>query len=229
MNDLINCDNSFDKNGYWTEAIHKDYIDYDLFESNKAVKLFDHNGYDLCPVELEYLKVNESIHKLIKHRNEKHFSMQSHWYIQSENKLSGYVLNHSMILQRYGYAGEALEQLKKLSQRNPLLQKVINITPKWGIDFSLDYVYNFDSKQNYAPECFEIFHYEHDSFDYKTAEKMKYKLETVIETTDFDKVAKDLIEKKKEWMNLEFFEQSAWKCSYFGVPNERFKMVVWQS
>jgi hypothetical protein len=47
--------------------------------------------------------------------------------------------------------------------------------------------------------------------------------------TDFDSIVRDLLLKKKEWINLEYFEQSAWKCKYFGVPNERFKMVIWQT
>jgi hypothetical protein len=50
----------------------------------------------------------------------------------------------------------------------------------------------------------------------------------MIHTTDFDTAAMDLKARKKDWINLEFFEQSNWKCNYFGVPNERFKMVIWQ-
>jgi hypothetical protein len=233
-NDLIRNQAKFNPNGYWTTPIPESDIDYDMIESNHCVSLFDQNGYDLTPIEQVYARYNMPICdsyydenlKVIVHRNTNHLSLQTPWYTQSFKK-EGYVLNHSFILQRFGYQGEALEQLLNFAQRNPLLYKVINITPKWGIDFSLDYVKG--PKGFEGPECFELFHYEYDSFDYKTIEEMKYRLEGVIETTNFNEVAEDLIQRKSEWINLEFFEQSAWKCRYFNIPNERFKMVTWQN
>lgn len=219
MNDLICLECSFDSQGYWNSPIPGPELDYDLMESNRCVHLFDHNGYDLCPLELEYSKYNSSF-PLVMHRNEKHYSLQKPWFTQGE-KLSGYVLNHSMILERKGYSGKALEQLLKLAKRNPLIYKVINIQPKWGCDFSLDYV-NADKG-----EVFEILHHEYDGFNVESAETMKKKLEDVIFKTNFEEVSLDLIRRKNEWMNLEFFAQSDWKCKYFGVPSERFKLVTW--
>ena len=52
--------------------------------------------------------------------------------------------------------------------------------------------------------------------------------EELIKKQDFDFVIQDLIKRKDEWFNLEFFDQSDWKCNYFGVPSERYKMVIWQ-
>lgn len=43
---------------------------------------------------------------------------------------------------------------------------------------------------------------------------------------NFDEISRNLIANKEEWINLEFFEQSDWKCKYFGVQPERFKMVI---
>lgn len=219
MNDLSCISSKFELNGYWSNSIPEENLDFDFLESNRCVNLFDHNGYDLCPLELEYLKYNSSF-PLVMHRNEKHYSLQKPWFTQKE-KLSGYVLNHSMILERKGYTGPALEQLQKLAKRNPLIYKVIKIQPKWGCDFSLDYV---DEK---SEEVFEIFHHEYDGFDVETAQTMKNKLEKIIQGTNFDEVSLDFIKRKNEWMNLEFFAQSEWKCKYFGVPNERFKLVTW--
>ena len=30
-----------------------------------------------------------------------------------------------------------------------------------------------------------------------------------------------------EWIGLDFQAQSAWKCDYFGIEHERFKLVAW--
>jgi hypothetical protein len=215
MNDLQISHTIFNPNGFWSKPIQN--VDLSWIKSQGPTYLFDQNGYDLCPLEQLYAKENDV--PLVVHRSEKHLTLQQPWFSQEE-KLSGCVLNHSMIFERKGYTGTALQQLDEWIKLNPLIQKVKHIEPKWGIDFSLDYV---DEK-----ECFEVLHFEYDGFSVQEVLDVKQMFENKINKLDFDKVVKDLIDKKEEWINLEFFEQSEWKCKYFGIPNERFKMVVWQ-
>jgi len=221
MNDLICLYHKFNPTPFWENPLHHTVIDenWEFLQSPDCVHLFDQNGYDLTPLEMMYAQFNaESFPRM--HRNEHHYSIQKPWFYQPP-KRCGYVINHALIFERKGYDGKALEQLMEMANHNPLIYKVIQIQPKWGIDLSIDYVDEEGS-------CFELLHYEHDSFNMEDAIESQKRVEELVRYTDFDAVAADLKSRRNEWMNLEFFEQSEWKCRYFGLPNERFKMVAWQ-
>jgi hypothetical protein len=224
FNDLHWCPNTFESFEYWTKAIPDEVVNqyWDWLISPAPLRLFDQNGYDLSPMEQMYAIYNVKESNLPQtHRHDQHISLQKDWFTQKP-KLSGCVLNHALLFERKGYAGEARAQLEFLSQYNPLFHKLLSIQPKWGIDFSLDYV-------DHQGECFEVLHYEHDQFDYPTILTIKKCIEDKILSTPFDEVAQDLIQRKEESMHLEFFDQSDWKCRYFDIPKERFKMVLWQT
>jgi hypothetical protein len=215
-NDLILNDSIFDLEPVWSNPIPD--LDEKFIKSTACVRNFDQNGYDLTPLEQLFAKYNCSI-DLTAYRGVRVFVYKS-WFLQAD-KLSGYVLNHSMLLERKGYGGEARKQLEDWVRMNPHLYKLLNYKTKWGIDLSIDWV-------DVEGDCFEVFHYEYDSFVSDKILQMKQTVEDKIMNMNLDEISLDLKKRKNEWFNLEFFDQSAWKTNYFQLEPERFKMVGWQ-
>jgi hypothetical protein len=149
-----------------------------------------------------------------------HIALKSEWFTQP-SKTHGAVINHALLFERKGYTGAALAQLHAWAQKIPLLYKVIRLRPKWGLDFSMDWA---DDSGN----VFEVFHYEFDSFDYSEIQDIKLQLDEKLLHTDWNAAAQELLRRKSEWHHLGFFEQSDYKCAFFGLPSERFKMVAWE-
>jgi hypothetical protein len=205
-------DNLLDPNGHWDKPIEKL-----LYQPTvEDLDLFDQNGYDLTPLERHYAYSNRAKPK--RHRDHIH-ALKWDWFTQF-NKIEGAVLNHSLLFERKAYAGAALEELQLWARTLPLVNKIIALRPKWGLDFSMDYV---DREGN----AFEVLHWEYDSFNYEEVTALKLQIEPKLAAIDWDEAALDILKYKDQWHHLDFFEQSAWKCSYFGIPNERFKMVAW--
>ena len=220
---LVHAKFEFDSNGYWSNPIDTRKVPI----SHTMIALFDQNGYDLTELEKHYATVNDT--QYFSHRTHR-FSIKKPWYHQIPEALQGPVINHCYLFERKGYSGAALQQLQSWATgtetipSNPLFYKIIGIRPKWGIDFSMDYVGKDGKGNNIA--C-ELFHYEYDCFSYTEAETARKTLESVIESTDWNKAAEELLARKTEWESLSFFEQSNWKCKFFGLPSEQFKMVTW--
>ena len=213
MLSVVLTDNQFDANGYWTNPVEK--IVY--LPTAEDVALFDQNGYDLTDLEKHYAYSNWNKPK--KHR-EHRMALKQPWFTQ-EHTIEGAVINLSLLFERKGYAGAALEELQHWARALPLINKVIAIRPKWGLDFSMDYV-------DRAGNAFEVLHWEWDSFDYEEIQAVKLEIEPVLKAIDWQDAAQNILAKKAQWHDLDFFAQSAWKCHYFGVPEERFKMVAWR-
>lgn len=198
---------------YWIHPIQ----DTEYYPSVNDVSLFDVNGYDLCGLEQEYAKVNMPA---IEHRYKQ--AIKKDWIKDIDKSISGCHINHALLFERKGYSGPALDQLSLWAKDLPLINKLIFINPKWGIDLSIDYV---DDNGN----VFEVFHYEWDSFDYSKVLRTKEKIEYLALNTKWDSVAAELIKRKDEWSSLPFFEQSNWKCKFYGIEPENFKEIIWSS
>lgn len=211
MQDISLTTNQFNTNGYWEIPLNN--VTPVVYQTHE---LFDQSGYDLCYVEQLYAGVNmrhTENHKL--HR----VALRERWMNQ-ESKKEGAVLNHSLLFERKGYSGDALDQLKRWAKEQPVFYKLINIKPKWGMDFSMDY---YDRKGN----TFEVLHWEYDGFDYNEINDKKLEVEQRLVDIDWDDAAKEMLKRKDEWYSLDFFAQSDYKCNYFGIGSERWKMVVW--
>jgi|TARA_B110000908_G_C10229159_1_gene439641 hypothetical protein len=204
--------NTLHRNAYFLDPTEN----VDVLKDLNCVDLFDQNGYHLTKAEQTYLPYNG--YNLIERRHED--CMRYDWL--TWDKREGAHINHSDLFERKGFYSVALEQLKAIAEDfNPMLHKLIKMKPKWGIDISIDYV---------SPEAvFEVFHYEWDSFDYDQVLEKKLEIEQFVLNQDWDEVAKTLWKKKKDWYNLDFFEQTQWRTNYFGLSPEKFKNVIWES
>jgi hypothetical protein len=205
--------NKFDSTARWHLPVAK----HVYLPTAEDVDLFDQNGYDLTELEKHFASSNMA--GLDSHRCHR-TALKQPWFTQ-DYFVEGPHLNHSLLFERKGYEGPALDQLLFWAKQQPLVHKVIAIRPKWGLDFSLDYV---DCKGN----VFEILHWEWDSFDYNEIQQVKQQAEEILTAIDWVDAGQQLLKRKDEWHYLGFFEQSDWKCNYFGIVPERFKMVAWE-
>ena len=137
-----------------------------------------------------------------------HVAPVQEWFTDTEYSERFLVLDHCMLLTRYALADEAREQVERAVQNRPILNKLLGIKPKWGIDFSLDYI-DHDI-------VMEVIHIEQDFDNIEEAIDAKERLEQIIENTDWYDGAASLWRKKDEWMNLSSDDHSDYKAQYFG-------------
>lgn len=212
MKQIQLSNSTFDSNGYWCNAIS----DKSLFHSELCVNLFDQNGYHLTPIEQAYADVNG--YPIVVRRHET--VIRKPW-LTLNNVFTGAHINHSDLFERKGYDGDALDQLKLHVSANNLLWKIIKMKPKWGIDISIDYT---DESGN----VFEVFHYEWDSFEYEPIAQKKQEIENFVLSQDWDYHAKEVLRRRDEWFDLDFFGQSKWRTDFYNLSPEKFKHIIWK-
>jgi hypothetical protein len=213
MSSVALTNNVLNPNGYWDKPVAK----LVFIPTASDLDLFDQNGYDLTELEKHFASSN--IAGADSHRCHR-TALKQPWFTQGVT-VEGAHLNHSLLFERKGYSGAALEQLKHWANKLPLVNKVIALRPKWGLDFSMDYV---DRQGN----TFEILHWEYDGFDYDEIDTVRRIIEPVLQDIDWQDAGQQILAHKEQWHHLDFFAQSNWKCDYFGIPREQFKMVAWK-
>ena len=205
-------ENKLRREAYFLDATD----DVQVLKDPNCVDLFDQNGYHLTKAEQVFLLRNG--YEPITRRHED--CLRHDWI--TWDKRDGAHINHCDLFERKGFKSNALEQLYYVAQEhNPMLWKLVKMKPKWGIDISIDYVSE--------DAVFEVFHYEWDAFDYNEVIEKKEEIEQFVTKQDWDDIAITLWNKKNEWIDLDFFEQTKWRTDFFGLSPEKFKNVIWVS
>jgi hypothetical protein len=212
MNDLELITHQLNSVAHYTTTIA-----FDGTPGREYVDLFDQSGYDLSELEKLYAAANgQAFHP---HRENRH-AIRTTWLESPPEKMEGAVLNHALLLERKGFRGAALEQLETWAQVNPLLYKLVKYRPKWGLDFSMDYA---DRNGN----VIEVLHFEYDGFDFDEIQARVDRYTDRFLAIDWDFGGRRVLARIDDWIHLGFHEQSDWKCDYFGIEHERFKLVAW--
>jgi hypothetical protein len=197
---LVNLQPTFTNTPYLTNP-----IDQQLVEQLR-LDHFDKDGYEVptplerCFYEAQGVDLNCEI--------QYHIAPVQEWFKDTEYSESGLVLDHCMLLKRYSIQGAARHQLELAAEDRPILNKLLGIKPKYGIDFSLDYITH--------DICMEVIHIEQDFDNIEDANTAKERLEHIIETTDWQAGAEELLARKAEWEHLSSDDHSDYKAQFFG-------------
>jgi len=197
---LVNVYPRFNSDPYLRKPIQRQLVETLPFKD------FDKDGYEV-PTPLEHLHYEANGIELNR-EIQFHIAPVQEWYHDVEQSEHGLVLDHCMLLTRYAFAGEARDQIIEVSKTRPILQKLLNIKPKWGIDFSLDYVTH--------EVVMEVIHIEQDFDNVDEATQAKERLEQIIDNTDWYDGAMRLWQRKDEWINLSADDHSDYKAQFFG-------------
>lgn len=197
---LVNLQPKFNPNPFLTKPIN--YMELETI----PFRHFDKDGYEV-PTTLERM-FYEAEGVELNNEIQYHVAPVQEWFTDTEYSERYLVLDHCMLLTRYALADAAREQVEHAVQNRPILNKLLGIKPKWGIDFSLDYI-DHDI-------VMEVIHIEQDFDNIEAAIDAKERLEHIIENTDWYDGAANLWRKREEWMNLSSDDHSDYKAQFFG-------------
>lgn len=190
---------------YLTKPLEDESV-YDLI---KIPDFFDRFGYELTFIESELHKANKvKGHVLVPGSPTDAAACIQDWMVQ-EIHHPNIFLDHCHVNVRYAYKDDAYEQIKKLSTKHPRLVKLLNLTPKYMVDFCLDYI--VDGK------VYELIHIEHDFHDYDLYVKHLALMEDLIKSVDWEKAYTDLKPYFESQHEYDEYAQARYKAEYYGL------------
>lgn len=190
--------NPFNENPNMTKSVEEN-----LF-ADFAFEYFDKDGFDLNEFEAEVYRQNDILVQPLLNRNANHYVWFEHNFAGK-----GIYFDHSLLMCRRSYDGELAEQIRRKMQENPLLNKLLMLTPKWGIDVNIEFVFDDNT-------IMEVFHHESDYYNYEEYLENKEYLERFVYNTDFEYAAHKLLECKLHWQDLCGDDQTDYKARFFG-------------
>lgn len=164
---------------------------------------YDKDGFELNSAEQKfYAEMKHPIH----HNILNHHGWQQPWF-ELDDSVNKLILDHCMFLCRCRYIDKAEEQLKKIKEKFPQADLLLQTRQKWGFDFALDAV---------APDgtLYEVLHIEFDSYNYDYFKNRMINFEWTVRHTDWVDAADKIWDQKAEWQNLQGFEQNHWKARF---------------
>lgn len=176
---------------------------------------FDREGYELLPIEQEYYKSNNvALHteKVFAHESGKaeewHAFVQK-WFEPAEDIAPYLKLDHSFCVVRYAFEGAAKEQIQKYAAKRPELNKLLNIRPKFGADFCVDYVTEND--------CFELIHWEWDFLTKEDLFEHIMNMEQIVDIAQWDNII-NAARLLRQSSYLDSEAEGNFKANLFGLP-----------
>jgi len=180
-----------------------------VFERLYYPEFFDRIGYELTYIESLYHKANGIDTLVLVPGSTTDASANIQDWIDQKQIHSNIFLDHAHIIVRYAYIGKAYNQIKKYAKQYPRLQKLLNIKPKFGYDFCIDYINH--------EKVFEICHIEHDFSNWKTFKRNFDWAENFILTTNWEEKANYLESTYNDWYTNDEYAQAQFKAKYFGI------------
>ena len=191
--------------------LSKPIEDVSVFERLHYPEFFDRIGYELTYIESLYHKANgvDTLVLVPGSTTDASANIQD-WFEQDLNHPNIF-LDHAHVLVRYSYTGDAYNQIKSYCKKYPRLQKLLNIKPKFGYDFCIDYISE--------DKTFEICHFEHDFSDWETFKRNFDWMESFILTSNWEMHSNHLSQTYNDWYTNDEYAQAQFKSKYFGIDS----------
>ena len=161
---------------------------------------YDKDGFELNRAEQKYYTImGHSINRCLNHP-----TYTKNWYTSTDPKL---IIDHSLVLFRCEYRGDALRQLKELKKSVPQAGLLIKTRAKWGFDFALDSV-------DHNGDIFEVLHIEYDTNVFSQFCHQLNLIQEKIDKIDWYSAADSILQNRDKWESLQGFAQNDWKAKF---------------